>query len=277
MARIAILTHAYDDFGQRPYMIAPLIPHWRSAGHTVEVAAGLDALPEADLAILHVDLSLVPEAYAEACRRYPRVINGRALDIRKRHVSRIVLGRNPDWNGPVIVKTNLNHGGMAEMHAHARARLEARADLKPPADLAFSRAPYEILAQPSQVPDAYWDHPGIVVEPFLPERDERGYWIRVWVFLGREERNARFLGSDPLVKSANITLREPCEVPAEIRAERERLGFDYGKFDYVVHQGRPILLDANRTPFAPSATLRPDLAAAEARMASGIRDWLEPA
>ena len=29
---------------------------------------------------------------------------------------------------------------------------------------------------------------------------------------------------------------------------RRDLGFDYGKFDYVIHEGRAILLDANSTP-----------------------------
>ena len=28
---------------------------------------------------------------------------------------------------------------------------------------------------------------------------------------------------------------------------REQMGFDYGKFDYVIHEGKPILLDANKT------------------------------
>jgi len=41
-----------------------------------------------------------------------------------------------------------------------------------------------------------------------------------------------------------VTLRS-CALPA-----RRKLGFDYGKFDYVVHEGRAHLLDANRTPGA---------------------------
>jgi hypothetical protein len=32
--------------------------------------------------------------------------------------------------------------------------------------------------------------------------------------------------------------------------ERARLGFDYGKFDFVIHEGQAVLLDANRTPTA---------------------------
>jgi hypothetical protein len=28
------------------------------------------------------------------------------------------------------------------------------------------------------------------------------------------------------------------------------MGFDYGKFDYVMQEGQPVLLDANKTPGA---------------------------
>ena len=28
----------------------------------------------------------------------------------------------------------------------------------------------------------------------------------------------------------------------------KRMKFDYGKFDYVMHEGKPVLLDANKTP-----------------------------
>ena len=277
MARIVILTHEFDDFERRPYLVQALMPHWVEAGHSVQVVEGLEGWPEADIAVMHVDHSLVPEAYAIASRRYPRVINGQALDIRKRHVSRMVLTRDADWSGPVIVKTNLNHGGLPEMHYYARLRQAGRPGAEPPGDLAFSRTPYAILPDKSRVHPSFWDHPGVVVEPFMPEQDERGYWMRVWLFLGRQERSARYVATDPLVKGANITGRAECDVPDEIRAERERLGFDFGKFDFVVHQGRPILLDANRTPANPSPSLRPGMAEANARLATGLDDWVRAA
>jgi len=37
-------------------------------------------------------------------------------------------------------------------------------------------------------------------------------------------------------------------VPEELHAMWARLGFDFGKFDYVVRDGQIVLLDANRTP-----------------------------
>ena len=64
-------------------------------------------------------------------------------------------------------------------------------------------------------------------------------------------------------------------MPVEIAEERRRLGFDYGKFDFVVHGGRPILLDANRTP-GGSATLTEEYAQGAAELAKGIDVFLQP-
>jgi hypothetical protein len=62
-------------------------------------------------------------------------------------------------------------------------------------------------------------------------------------------------------------------VPNELRIERKRLGFDYGKFDFVVHEGRVVLLDANRTPTA-AANLSDYQDTEASRLASGIESFL---
>jgi hypothetical protein len=43
-------------------------------------------------------------------------------------------------------------------------------------------------------------------------------------------------------------LSETLDVPLELLEIRDRLGFDYGKIDYVVHQGKVHIIDANKTP-----------------------------
>ena len=59
----------------------------------------------------------------------------------------------------------------------------------------------------------------------------------------------RLVSSRPIVKAANIVRRDyDLPIPDKLRAMREELGFDYGKFDYVVADGEVALLDANRTP-----------------------------
>jgi hypothetical protein len=77
------------------------------------------------------------------------------------------------------------------------------------------------------------------------------------------------------VKADNAVHREPATVPIEIREERRRLGFDYGKFDFVVHGDGPILLDANRTP-GGSATLTDEYDRGAAELAKGIDAFLQP-
>jgi hypothetical protein len=56
-------------------------------------------------------------------------------------------------------------------------------------------------------------------------------------------------GKNPIVKAGNRTRHEYLkEVPVELRAIRKRLGMDFGKFDYVIFNGEPVLLDVNKTP-----------------------------
>lgn len=263
--RIVIITHAHDRFADVNYLLHALIRHWTAAGHHVSVVVGLDNWPDADVAILHIDLSVIPTAYADAARRYPVVVNGRALDIRKRTVSRNLLCPTDDWRGRVIVKTDLNYGGRPEQKLRDLAGLSGA---EPDIPGTVMTGPYPVLDSIADVSDEVWRNPDLVVERFLPEQDERGYWMRLWVFFGDQERCTRFLSSEPVIKGGNLLAYEPAPVPDSLRAERERLGFDYGKFDFVMHEGQPVLLDANRTPGAPPHA--DALEAAYARLARGI-------
>ncbi len=71
--------------------------------------------------------------------------------------------------------------------------------------------------------------------------------------MGPRERCTRFITKDRISKAAGVLGYEPMEVPEKLRAERERLGFDFGKFDFVMHNGEPLLFDANRTPGTAAA------------------------
>jgi len=274
-AHIVVVTHAFDGFRTGDYLLRTLAGYWADAGHQVSVAAGIDNLPPADIAILHVNLSVLPAAYIEACRRYPVVVNGAAVDIRKTRVSRQLVRPGDQWAGRVIVKTDLNHGGTPEMRLGELAQLHGRPCDLPAEEPVDWEEPYPVFRSAGEVPDDVWDNPGLVVERFLPEEDARGFWMRVWDFCGDRERCTRFLGGDPVVKRTGSLERHPCPVPEEIRAERRRLGFDYGKFDFVVHEGEPLLLDANRTPWAPPRPWTAELEASNADLARGIEAFLQ--
>lgn len=268
MARIVVITHAHDNFRGRKPLLGSLAARWTDMGHGIDVVDGIGDWPDADAAIMHVDLSVVPEAYREAARRYRIVLNGNATDIRKTRISRNLLKRGDDWTGPVVVKTDLNYSGIPERFAVECFRRDGRTPDLAPVPLVSTDRPYPILRSVDEVPDEVWDNPGLVVERFLPEHDAQGFWMRAWVFFGDRERCSRYCGTHPIVKTANIIFREPASVPDELRAERERLGFDYGKFDFAVHEGRAILFDANRTPSAPPSS--PAIEASNAHLAGGL-------
>lgn len=272
MIHIVLVTHAYDNFRGRNFLLGSLARHWMDAGHKVSVTAGLGNWPDADVCIMHVDLSVIPAAYCEASKRYAVVVNGAAIDIRKKRVSGNLVKRNDAWTGPVIIKTDLNYSGIPEMHALQSFRRDGTTPDLPPGPIVSTTRPYPILRTAREVPDDVWTNPGLVVERFLPEQDAQGFWLRAWVFFGDRERCTRYQGTQPIVKTANIVAREPAPVPDELRAERERLGFDYGKFDFIVREGKAVLFDANRTPSAPPSS--PEIDASNANLAGGLEALL---
>jgi hypothetical protein len=257
--RIAIVTHAFDGFEHTRYLVGLLAEIWRDQGLEVVVTHGSREHVAADVAIAHVDRTRTPRAYRRLLQRYPRVVNGRVIDISKRRTSVLRVRRASGLEGPVIVKTDRNYSGLRERrHALARggiarAGAELRERLPWWARSALPSAGYPIYASAAQVPRPVWWNPDLVVERFLPEPCAEGYRLRQWRFLGDREIHVEMIGPTPLVKGRTALRVDPLreEVPAEIRSVRERLGFDFGKFDYGLVDGRAVIYDVNRTPSMP--------------------------
>jgi len=265
-----------------PYVLSKLIPVWESLGIRVRVGSEQEGNQE-DVAFLHVDLTLVPDDLMERAHRYREIINGRATDMSKRRVSRHLVERRGSWSGPVIVKTDLNYGGRSE-RAHAaggsgpgrlgrvRRRLPwtISGDLKP--------AKYPVYPSKREVPLLVWLNGKLVVEEFRPERKGEFYCLRNWVFLGSREMTVRSWGRSPVLKAADIVDHEyDIEVPDELRRLREDLGFDFGKFDFVLNDGKVCLFDANRTPTVAQGPPKPKADGERdrlAELAEGIFDWV---
>jgi hypothetical protein len=255
MACIAVITDDAAHLTGHGYIVNPLVAHWREAGHTVTVCDGRRGWPDADVAILHVDRTRIPDEYAALAGRYPVALNAGAPDLSKTVVSRSLLGRGDDYIGPVIVKTDANAGGHRERSLGyrkpvvglLRAARDRLGDWTSTGVLAT--LDYPVYAGIGQVPDAVWGNPALVVERFLPERRGEEYALRQWIFLGASGFAKVSYGPRPVVKAVNVTSSEPvADVPDALREARARLGLDYGKLDYVMHEGEAILLDANRTP-----------------------------
>lgn len=283
-ATIAILTHARQ--GLRPGTTIARIAHehWSRDGHRVVVHQGLGTPPAADVAIQHVDLTRVPQPYLDLAAHYPRTINGAVGDISKRRISSDLLAEDDDFAGPVMVKTDLNHAGMPERLLRRSlprlcARLLGLLEARLPCSW-FGHLPgdqYLVFERKDAVPRWVWRSSGLVVQPLHAERRGNLFAMHQWYFLGDRDCVSTFLSHAPVVKLATVVERLPLhtDVPDALRRRRKELRFDYGKFDYVMPDGEPILLDANRTPDeGPEFPTNPRVAAICAALAGGLADFL---
>jgi hypothetical protein len=70
--RVAILFHARErHFGPAGYLVHHLAELWRQDGLEVVYLYGTDRFVPADLVLVHVGPSVVPEPYLEFAARYP--------------------------------------------------------------------------------------------------------------------------------------------------------------------------------------------------------------
>lgn len=251
--KLAVLSHANDDFADF-YLMNRMVDLWRASDREVVVLKGTGRFEPADMLIMHINLTVVPDEYLAFAARYPKVINGLARDISKRNISANLVGRRDAHAGSVIVKTNRNYGGHPE-HIYLPPTIPRRIRNKLQRFLPWSLADnleadaYPIYSSRREVPRLVWYNPHLVVEKYLPEREGDYYALRMWVFFGEREVSLRVLSPHPIVKAANIVHREyGLEIPDVLRNMRKKLGFDYGKFDYGVVDGQCVLYDANRTP-----------------------------
>lgn len=254
MARILILVHRDGGLDESSYFLRAMAEVWRELGHTVIEQRGPEGRCEADIAFLHVDLTRVPEDYAAFVRRFPRSVNATTVDISKRTVSRSLVRRGDGYGGPVIVKTDCNCGGLKESVLCRRSPVRrtlrsARNRLPWTLRTRMGVEDYRVFPSPAAVPALVWLNRALVVERFLPEMRGDLYCLRTWVFLGDRETSSICFGRSPVVKSHTIIGREALDgVPEELRRMRRELGFEFGKFDYAVVDGRVVLYDTNRTP-----------------------------
>jgi hypothetical protein len=262
-SQIAIITHEYDEFPTKMFILKDVAERWRERGLKVEIIAGINTAIDAEIAIQHVDLTLVPPEYVEYARRFPVVLNGRTEDISKRAMSSNLVSLNDGYDGPVVVKSNYNYGGGPELRVALRTEnyaLISRPSFLYPDVQALQVPRYVVLPSASIVPPDVWDNPDLVVERFRPERSGELYCARMWFFLGNCDVQYISYATDPIVKGPCVTHREQIfePVPAELRQIRKKLGFDFGKFDYARDGNELILYDVNRTPTigAPLASLK---------------------
>lgn len=264
--KIAVLHHLHTDIENSScYLVNYLCRNWIQQGHSVIHVIGVDdPLPDADLLIMHVNLTVVPQEYVQVAEHYPMVVNRNIIDISKPAFSKMIIGPDDIYDGPVIVKTKNNYGGLPERKIN-RLNSKHRLDriLKKFQERfewmnSWSRIEwlidYPVYETKKKLPRGIWKNENLVVEKFLPERGKDGdYHVREWIFLGDREIHFVNISREPIVKSANVYRRKHLtadEVPIELKMIRNEFGFDYGKFDYGINNGTPVVYDINKTPGA---------------------------
>lgn len=256
---IAILTHLRQGLNRNYFLGRCLHHHWvHESDRSVLVHQGTADPPAADVAILHVDLTVVPDEYLALARRYAHCVNGRVADISKRRISAWLVGPDDAYDGPVVVKSDLNHGGqserllrLAEGGTFVRLR-EAALRWLPRAWGGRAGDDYQLFERRSQVPAWVWRRPDLVVERFFAEPHPQGYVLNQWLFLGPRGIVSSLVGPQPMVKWYPEIVRLPPhhDVPEGLWRRRQELGIEFGKIDYIMHEGEAVVIDANPTPYA---------------------------
>ncbi|MFL6238634.1 MAG: hypothetical protein ACJ735_03940 [Actinomycetes bacterium] len=274
--RIAILWHERQLAATiADYAIAWYANTWRAAGLDVVHVFGVDTHVPADVAIVHVDLSVVPDRYLDFARRYPVVLNGRLSDIRKSAYSDLRLSSRSEYAGHVIVKTNRNHGGRPERRlARLRALRQgpSRWQRRRTVQWTRNRAPYHVYEHLDQVPRRYFADPRFIVERLVSEQQEGMFWTRYLNVLGDRLDSYRICADNPIV--TGVLGLHAIESDPRLVAYARTIGLEYGKIDYVVHDGTTHVLDINKTTGAGVRPLQEVFLAGRHHRAAAIYDLL---
>jgi hypothetical protein len=264
--RVAVLFHERQtperDVHYAIYYLAEL---WRADGLEVVFLRGVDEFASADVVIVHVDLSVVPDEYLEFARRYPVAVNGELRDIRKSSFSTLRVARDSGYAGEVIVKSNLNYAGVPERVLGVSS--EGEAELEHSTD-------YRIYDSVAEVPAHFFEGERFIVERFVPERDDGRYHVRTLEFVGDRHTSLRASAEHHVVSDETQIDYEQVEPPPALFELRRRLRLDYGKFDYVVHGSTVTVLDVNKTMGASVGIPGDALQAMRRHRAVGIYSYL---
>jgi hypothetical protein len=273
------LQHEFSPF-ERPGLLAYLCDAWAEAGHQIELMRGIPRQRvKVDVLVPHVDLTVTPPDYIEYIEQFPVVVNQRMTDNSKRKVSQDILTSEDPWAGEVIVKTDKNFGGIPErvirnvsegrpLDEEITQRPWRRVDQLLPAE-------YPIFASIRDVPAGVWRNSNLIVEKFLPEIEDGLYCNRVAIVMGDKVLCRRVYAKAKVIKGVKIERTEEVDPPEELAAIRKRLGMDYGKIDFVVHEEGVHVFDMNNTPSGLNA---PEVEAGIGRkLAPGLNAVIEAA
>jgi hypothetical protein len=178
----------------------------------------------------------------------PRVGEGRGQPPRafQRHDAIVTTAHDEDGKlHPGEIQRRAGSAG----HAGGESAKNARRKGSAPEVREFPE--YAVYDSIRDVPEDLRNDASLAIDCFMPEREGDMYAIRHWVFCGDQGHCNRFISPEMIIKGGNVLRKEPCAVPDKLHDLRKAMGFDYGKFDFVMHGDDVFLLDANKTPGSP--------------------------
>lgn len=246
----------------RNYAIQQLLPYLKQAGMAVRLLDHPPPQGRAPAALLHVDLTELPQPFHEISGLYQRTINGRALSIHRELYSSLRLMAGDAHAGPVIVKTVLNSQGRPELRWRKRRNgwtyaVHRIRKMLEPGYINRMCPPYRVYETIGQVPAGVWRNERLMVEKFAFDSLELPITKHRYMFLLGAEINMRQVFGDVLCQGSTMIRNEVGgAVPPEVRAVRERLHLDFGAIDYFIVGGKGIVIDANKTVGSNPAWLK---------------------
>lgn len=284
--RIVILFHELQYDRSSTYMIDELAEIWREEKLEVIELYGIDRFVPADVVILHIDLSVVPPEYLDFARQYPVALNTGLTDIRKMTISRNLVQPGDSYGGPVIVKSNLNYAGAPERKLKESQlrqssfwlqRLQHRIFPflnKPP--VFQSNLEYQIFDRIADVPRSLFTNPEVVVEKFFHCRHEEFYCIHNLYIFGNLRTGTRLIGHHPIVNGRTYQRIDFVDPSSEIVEQMADISLDYGKIDYMFHDGKVVIIDINKTIGDSRKVFQrtPELIRFYKKLAAGIHFYL---
>ncbi len=230
------------------YLIDEIASRWENDDYEIVDHFGWENIPEAEITVLHFDQTRIQTDQLCKLTHRKTVLNREVTDISKQCFSQLLVSSDDPYQGKVIVKTNLNFGGIPEF---GWFRYYVSTIFSPFAGRRVKMInpyKYPVFDNKEEVPETVWQNKNLIVEKFLPEFENGLFYVRCWVFLGDQNWAGRFGAREPIVKfSRMVTEVEEISVPDELLQFRMKNNLDYGRIDFVMHDSRPVVLDVNKT------------------------------
>jgi hypothetical protein len=234
----------------RGYILRRALDALVSAGMRCRVLDRVDREVSGRIAIVHVDLTEVPETLMPLPNLYELCLNGEAKSIHRHLYSRARIDRKSAYGGPVIVKTVLNHRGLPELINRCRSDSQMLWRWHFDRGQLMREHCPEYVIYPSKefVPKAVWGDQRLLVERFVPNSMSLPVTKYRYDFFLDVTRHLREVYDSLL--SDNTTVREVSvagDIPQAVREVRRDLRLDFGSIDYFVVDDEAIVVDVNKT------------------------------